>query len=142
MNYMTERYLIDTNILVYAFDGSDTKHAAAEAALQDLVNSGRGVISVQNLAEFSRVMTEKLPNRLSGAQARSMVLRLSDNLDVIGYDARTVADALSMHERYGVHFFDALLVATMEQHGVTKIITENAADFKGIEWLTAENPFG
>ncbi|OIO26653.1 hypothetical protein AUJ14_01385 [Candidatus Micrarchaeota archaeon CG1_02_55_22] len=138
---MTERCLIDTNLLVYAFDESDAKHAAAETLLKDLVNSGRGVVSVQNLAEFSRVMTEKIPSRLSGSQARSLVLRLSDNLVVVEYDARTVADALAMHERYGVHFFDALLVATMEQHGVTKIVTENAGDFKGIEWLEAKNPF-
>lgn len=69
------------------------------------------------------------------------MLRLSDNLAVVEYDARTVADALAMHDRYGVHFYDALLAATMEQYGVTKIITENAGDFKGIEWLEATNPF-
>ena len=57
MKSMTERCLVDTNVLVYAFDESDAKHAIAETILKDLVNSGRGVVSVQNLTEFSRVMT-------------------------------------------------------------------------------------
>ncbi len=138
---MTERCLVDTNILVYAYGGASEKRGLAIRVLDGLQASGTGALSAQNLAEFGRVVTEKIANPLSNSQARNIVLGLAKSIDVVEYDSNTVADALSLCERHGIHFFDALLVATMERHGITKIVTENDADFKRVPWLTVVNPF-
>ena len=57
---MSEK-LIDTNILVYAYDVSETtKHPIARDILTQIWNEGGGVVCVQNLMEFFVVITRKV----------------------------------------------------------------------------------
>jgi predicted nucleic acid-binding protein len=52
--------LIDTNILVYAYDISEsTKHDIAKDILKQIWQDGGGVVCVQNLMEFFVVITKK-----------------------------------------------------------------------------------
>ncbi len=136
-----EKTLIDSNVLVYAYDLSSTKHAKAEKIIGEFLLNRNGVVSCQNLAELSRVLCEKIPNKIPFYQVRNIVLELSENLEVLTYDSHTVADALSACDAYGIHFFDALIAATMENWNVKTIITENDADFKKIKWIKTINPF-
>lgn len=136
-----EKALIDSNILVYAYDSSSTRHAVAEKVVEKYLLDGNGVVSCQNLAEFSRVMSEKIPNKLSFEQIRNITLELSESFEVITYDGHVVADALSVCAVHSIHFFDALLAATMEKFNIKSIVTENDADFKKIKWLKTINPF-
>ena len=136
-----EKRLIDTNILVYAYDKASEKHAKVVMLLKDTLLSGNCVASIQNLAEFSRLVTEKLPKIIPFEQARNILLELSECLEIIYYDAHTVADALSLCESHKIHFFDALIAATMENEKIRIIITENEKDFVKIPWLTVINPF-
>ena len=63
---MTGPYLVDTNILVYAYDRSEPQKAALAADLLDhLATSGQGVLSLQVLAEFFVTVTRKIPRPLS-----------------------------------------------------------------------------
>ncbi|NYZ77296.1 PIN domain-containing protein [Candidatus Micrarchaeota archaeon] len=136
------KVLIDSNILVYAADNSDErKHETAKRVIERTLNEGTGVISLQNLVEFARVVTEKVKNPLSFDEAREMALEFSDSFEVLTYDQKTVGEALHFASRYRIHFFDALLVATMEENLIKGIITENEDDFKGIAWLNVSNPF-
>jgi predicted nucleic acid-binding protein len=67
---MTER-LIDTNILVYAYDVSETiKHPIAKDLLTQIWKTGGGVVCVQNLMEFFVVMNTEsdLANTCDGCQ--------------------------------------------------------------------------
>lgn len=41
---------------------------------------------------------------------------------------------------HDMHFWDALLAATMRRNGIFNIYTENAKDFKA-SWISAVNPF-
>ncbi len=50
-----ELALIDSNVLIYAYDVVSEKHAAAKAVLDRAFSGGTGAVSVQNLAEFSCV---------------------------------------------------------------------------------------
>ncbi len=138
---MAEISLLDSNVLAYAFDKTSDKHAAAGVVLERLVDGGNGAVSVQNLAEFSRVMAEKIPHRMPLEEIREIVLEVSENFAVLRYDARTVADALLVSKEKRLHFYDALLVSTMRDGGVAEIITENERDFKKISWLKVTNPF-
>jgi len=138
---MIDLFLVDSNVLAYAFDKSSDKHPAAEQVLARLVLEGRGAVSIQNLAEFSRIMTEKVPNRLPFGEARVIVSELSDNLAVLRYDQQTVADALLVCKERKMHFYDALLVSTMQNEGIREIVTEDEKEFKKISWLRVTNPF-
>jgi predicted nucleic acid-binding protein len=139
---MTEgTVLVDTNVLAYAYQSFDDRHETAVNVLDELIENGRGAVSVQNLAEFSRLAVEKFPKTISHEEAREIVLNLSASLDVVSYRAQTVSEALRLCRTYKLHFFDALLAATMEQDGIRIIVTENEKDFRKIPWLKVVNPF-
>ena len=49
-------------------------------------------------------------------------------------------DAAGIREMYSLHFWDALLAETMNQHTIGTIYTEDS-HFKKIPWITVINPF-
>ena len=63
---MKEIHLIDTNILVYAFDNSEKKkHRAAVDLLKKCFDEKeKFAISSQNLAEFFMVMSSKVKSKV------------------------------------------------------------------------------
>ncbi len=138
---MTKK-LIDTSVLVHAFDNSDQeKHFKAKEAVKKLSDDGNGILSVQNLTEFSRALSEKAKYKIPYDVVRSYVLPLGVLFPTINYDQKTIAEALYIASNYNIHFFDALLAATMEANFISEIVTENEKDFSKIPWLKVINPF-
>jgi predicted nucleic acid-binding protein len=63
---MTKKALIDTNVLVYAYDNSEpAKQKTALGLLDRLVISNKRLISTQILSEFFVVVTLKIPDPLT-----------------------------------------------------------------------------
>lgn len=56
------------------------------------------------------------------------------------YGARTILAAIDINRTYKVHYWDALIAATMRENNIFCIYTENG-DFDSIPWLTVINPF-
>ncbi len=136
------RVLVDTNILVYSLHKREgEKHDACALLLSKLIDSNELVLSVQNLVELSRVLTEKTFPLLDKDLVRQYIYEFSKSATMIDYDSHTVMDALSTSKEYCIHFFDALLAVTMQENGITEIITENEKDFVKVPWLTVINPF-
>ncbi|MBI5223603.1 PIN domain-containing protein [Candidatus Micrarchaeota archaeon] len=134
--------LIDTNVLVYAYNKTEKeKHRIAATLLTGLIDSDEVILSIQNLVEFSRVLSEKAVPALDKEIVRQCVFDLSESSLIISYDAQTVLNALLISKQYSIHFFDALLVSTMQESGIDTIITENEKDFGKITWLKVINPF-
>ena len=107
-----------------------------------MIDSDEIVLSIQNLEELSRVLSEKSFPSLDKELIRQYVFDFSETVITIAYNAHTIMDALSISKQYDLHFFDALLAATMQENGVDTIITENITDFSKIPWLKVINPFG
>ncbi len=136
------KVLIDTTVLVYAFDNSDgEKHEKAGKILTELEASGNGILSIQNIVEFARVLTEKSRLPQNPNMVRSYILQLKKLFEVKYYNENTVAEALHLSSVYGIHFFDALIAATMEENFIYEIATENENDFRKITNLKITNPF-
>jgi predicted nucleic acid-binding protein len=136
--------LIDTNILCYALDyGEPEKRAVAAELLSQCWRSEIVLaVSVQNLAEFSVVMTEKVKHPLPDDVVTQFIRTIIsfDGWTVVGYDAGTIMDAVAIRRTYSLHFWDALLAATMKQHTISTIYTEDA-HFSKIPWITVIDPF-
>lgn len=137
--------LIDTNILVYAFDAdSGRKYAVAKELIgRSWKGEARYAVSTQNLAEFSVVVRENVTQPVPSEDVRqflSLVMRSRD-WQVLGYNAKTIIRAHEIRDEYNLHFWDALLAATMEEHAVRTIITEDA-HFRNVPWITVQDPFG
>jgi predicted nucleic acid-binding protein len=67
---MTGKQLVDTNLLVYAYDRSEVeKQAKAVELLDEPVKNGSGILSPQILSEFYTVVTRKLAAPLTRRKA-------------------------------------------------------------------------
>ena len=73
---MNGSYLVDTNILVYAYDRSEgAKQERARNILDGLEFRERGAVSTQILGEFFWIVTRKLAEPLT---VRQPLLNLND----------------------------------------------------------------
>ncbi|CAD6493252.1 MAG: PIN domain protein [Candidatus Argoarchaeum ethanivorans] len=144
-NYMIgEISLIDTNMLAYAYDESEgEKHEICKRLIDGCwrLREKYG-ISIQNLSEFYVIITKKIENPVPKETAKEIIGDIIEfqNWIVIDYDARTILSAIEINMAYGVHYWDALIAATMREHNIFSIFTEDS-DFKNIPWLKVVNPF-
>jgi predicted nucleic acid-binding protein len=137
---------VDANVLVYAALKDDPRN---EAAKNLLANTAQGVlhISPQILAEFYSTITSS--KRVSMPYKPSQAVEFMETL--LGYEHVVVLpisqetslrwiSLLKTTEVKGPLVFDFLIVATMLIHGVTKLFTYNAGDFKGFTDIEVLEP--
>ena len=78
---MSDRYFLDTNILVYSFDGnSPAKQEVARELISVGLTSGKAIISYQVVQEFMNVSTRKFQQPLSYADAEKYFNQVLDPL--------------------------------------------------------------
>ena len=137
--------LLDTNILVYAFDNSlPTKQDAARHLLKNaLIENGEFSVSIQNLSEFFAVVTSKIQKPLAKQLAAQIVQKLLKfaGITKIAPQPETVAKAVQFCSAQNADYWDALLAATMLENNVFTIYTENEKDFRQIPGINVINPF-
>ena len=135
-------FLIDSNVLIYAYEREESikKDKAKKLLKECLLGIRLFAISSQNLAEFVSVTTKK--DKLSTDEAKNFVIKMSqfEGFKKINYSAETIPLALDIVQQFKMPFWDALLAATMRENGIFNIYTENAKDFK-MPWINAVNPF-
>ena len=138
---MTE-YLIDTNVLVYAYDPTEpVKSARARAVIATLAERGAGSLTAQVLGEFFRVVTRKIPNPLNLEEAERSVttyVRTWRVLDVTGW---TALEAVRGVRRYQLPLWDSMIWASAKQHQVPNVLSEDFNTGALIEGVRFVNPF-
>ena len=141
----SKKYLIDTNILIYAVNESSEYHEKALDLLQDIAIKYNACISTQNILEFQRVLTHKSFKTLLPQENIEEIIRIwLDYFEVI-FEDKTVWIEYQKLAKFiqpsGDKIFDLWLSATMLANGVDVIITVNTKDFKNIKGIKAINPF-
>jgi predicted nucleic acid-binding protein len=141
------KYLLDTNILVRLVDRTSARYAVAVAAVASLLAQGHELyITAQNLIEFWSVATR--PHSANGLgwdttrvlaelnDIRSRFPLLDDTPDVFPTWLRLVsAEGVS-----GRQVHDARLVAVMDVHSITHLLTFNTNDFRRYSTITVVHP--
>ena len=136
-------YLIDTNVLVYAFDAGDRERSArARAWLDALVDRGVGALSVQALTEFANVALRRMQPAWSARDVSATVLDLSRAFDVVSVTPLVVVEALRGVDEHGMSFFDAQMWAAARLHQVPYLLTESMATGTTVDGVTVVDPFG
>ncbi|NLE60323.1 MAG: PIN domain-containing protein [Planctomycetes bacterium] len=132
---------VDTNILVYAHDtSSGAKCARARELVRELWDSGEGGLSIQVLQEFYVAVTRKAPRPLSAADAARIVGDLS-TWEVYCPAVHDVLDAIRVHERWRLSFWDAMIVVSARQLGCRVLWSEDLNAGQVIEGLEVRSPF-
>ncbi len=99
---MSGRCFVDTNILVYAHDHSaGAKHECARKLVEELWESGKGILSTQVLQELCINLRRKAGQPLTVDEVRLLV---RDYLawDVVTNTPESVLKALDLEARYKI----------------------------------------
>ena len=138
---MSVRQFVDTNILVYSRDTTDReKHAVASETMRRLWKDRSGVISTQVCNEFYVTVTRKLTPGLTPEEAW-------DDIDAllawnpVPVDASSMRVARHIEQRYGLSWWDSLIVATCSQAGCTEILSEDLNPDQEYLGIRVTNPF-
>jgi len=137
---MSVSCFVDTNILVYAHDRSaGKKHHNAQELLSELWRDRTAAISTQVLQELYVNIRRKAGQPLSTADARSLI---ADYLrwDVIVNTGESILDAMEIEARYGISFWDALIVQAASASGAQVLYSEDLADGQAYGTVRVVNP--
>ncbi len=128
-------FFFDTNIVLYLLSADAAKADRAE----ELIALG-GIISVQVLNEFAAVGTRKLG--MSWPEIREVLAQIRAVCPVETLTVDTHARALTLAERHGLSFYDALIVAAALLAGCKTLYSEDMQHGQVIDrQLTIQNPF-
>lgn len=138
---MPNRDFFDTNILIYAADRSEPeKQFQARRLLNSAMENETGALSAQVLGEFFSVVTRRIPNPLSVEEAEAIIHRTAV-LPVVELDWPLVRRAIDTHKKYGISYWDSLIVAAAEKAGCTQIISEDLNSGQSYHGITVVDPF-
>jgi len=139
---MTNRLLIDTNILVYAYDRSEpVKQRVAAALLNHLEDLEAGVVTTQVLGELFVTLIGKLSAQYSADQAYERIDSSLNTWEVLDVTRPVIMDAIRAVREYKMHYWDAQLWAAARLHTVPVILSEDFSDGAVIEGVRFVNPF-
>jgi predicted nucleic acid-binding protein len=135
------KMFIDTNILIYAFDVSaGKKHQVASHILNDLWNSGLGVLSTQVLQEFYINVVQKIQKPIDQKMAQEIIRDLL-KWHVVVNNGDSILDAIDISEKYGYSFWDSLIIEAALTGGVSVLLSEDLQHGQVISGVTISNPF-
>ncbi len=138
---MTGRIFVDTNVLVYARDGSNLgKQREAFRWLEHLWHSNQGRISVQVLQEYYVTVTRKLDPGMDRTAARRDVRNLIA-WNPIQADEAILEKAWALEDRFELTWWDALIVSAAQALNCRYLLTEDFQDGQVFDRIEAVNPF-
>lgn len=134
--------LIDTNVLLYLYDHSQTtKQDRARNVLDQLDLSGNGRLSVQCLAEFFSVATRKLSPKLTPDEALHQVSLMVRLWPVYDLTPMIVLEAGRGVRDHQLSCDDAQIWATARLNQVPTIFREDLNEGSVLEGVRFVNPF-
>lgn len=137
---MSDRCFVDTNILVYAHDrGAGAKHEKAAALIEELWSTGTGVVSTQVLQELYVNVRRRAAQPISAEDAAGLI---EDYLcwNLVVNDGASIRDAIQIEARYGLSFWDALIVQAANQAAAAILYTEDLNHGQIYGEVEARNP--
>jgi predicted nucleic acid-binding protein len=131
---------LDSNVLVYAYDVSDSRK---RRLAQDLVRKAiadESVVSTQVLAEFAATLLHKLSPPVPQDDVL-VILNALGPIRLIAPDGDIVRRAVEARASYGLHFYDGMIVAAAERAGCGRIWSEDLNAGQTYFGVTVANPF-
>jgi predicted nucleic acid-binding protein len=137
---MSDRYFVDTNILMYAHDkAAGAKHERAKALVEELWRNRTGVVSTQVLQELAVNLRKKAGRPLDAKATREIV---SDYLtwQVVVNGGESILEALDLEARFQISFWDALVVQAAHTSGADVLYSEDLSDGQTYGAVRVINP--
>ena len=137
--------LVDTNVLVYRFDSRDrVKQSRAVEVLRRGIAGDSIRIAHQAVVEFHAAVSRPLGGHgslLGAADARRETEELLSQFAVVYPNDAVVRTALRGMPAYQLPWFDALMWAHAEEHGLNELISEDFQHDRMYGSVRVVNPF-
>jgi len=134
-------FFLDTNVLVYARDASESeKQPIAARWIDFLWKSKRGRISFQILNEYYVTVTKKLKPGRSPTLARQDVSALF-TWAPLPATSGSLERAWQLQDKYSISWWDSLIVASAIEAGCSYLVSEDLQENLLIDQLRVINPF-
>jgi predicted nucleic acid-binding protein len=132
---------VDTNVLAYAHDASETvRQPVAQALVSELWRNCSGALSTQVLQEFYVVATRKFDPPMPRREARDVVDAYGQ-WHLVEIDVPLIIAGSQLEERHSLSFWGALIVEAARRAGATRLITEDLQTGRRIAGMLIDNPF-
>jgi predicted nucleic acid-binding protein len=132
---------VDTHVLLHGVDDADpTKRDQARQWLAVLWTRRCGRLSTQVLNEFYNKVRKTFSGAVSAGDARAEVRRYQ-NWNPWQIDHATVEAAWAVEARFGLSWWDALIVAAAQQQRCRYLLAEDLPHGLRIDGLQILNPF-
>ena len=133
--------MVDSNILVYAFDASELdKQARALAVLERRRAGGRTGLSVQVLGEFFNAVTLRIPVPLTALDAERGVQTFAAAFPTYETTVEAVLEGARVVRQYQFSTWDAVIWAVCRIHGGSYLLSEDMGHGQLIEGVRILNP--
>jgi predicted nucleic acid-binding protein len=136
---MTEKFFVDTNVLVYAASSAGVDEPKRDIALQ-LLDRADLALSAQVLAEFYSVAVSRTKLNLTHDEA-VLLLQSLDRIPVCPITRELVLEAVTVRQRYQISYWDAAIIAAAKQMGCTTVYSEDLNPGQVYDGVTVVNPF-
>ena len=137
---MSALEFLDTNILVYAYDPSDSRKQQIAQGLVRRAVAGEIAASSQVLGEFAATLLHKLTPPANPEDLMALLDTLGP-IKLLPIDGDVVLRAVLARAQYGVHFYDGMILAAAERGGCQKIWSEDLNAGQQYFGCVVENPF-
>lgn len=135
-------FLVDTNVLVYAYDSTDGPKRSRAIEVLDRLGARRGgALSVQIMGEFFVTVTRQIPEPLRPAQAEQRLLNYARSWTVYHLTSSIVLEAIRALQSHRLSYWDALIWATAKLNQVPCVLTEDMQHGLFLEGVRFQNPF-
>lgn len=134
--------LLDTNVLVYAFDRAEPgKRAQAMKIILELQASSLGCLSIQGLSEFFNATTRGISPKLSIDEALQFVQDYFLAFPTYPLTQSIVLVAARGVKDHSFSFYDSQIWASALINDIPVIFSEDFSDGRTIEGVRFVNPF-
>jgi predicted nucleic acid-binding protein len=139
---MSGKVFFDTNVLVYTEDDRDSrKQKIAIDLVRRHALTRTGVISYQVVQEFFNVLLVKASKKMAYSEAQEFLEAVLRPLLSVHSSADLFAEAMRIHERYRLSWYDSLIVAAAQQAGCDRLYSEDLQHGQQFGGVRVENPF-
>ncbi len=139
---MADRVMVDTNVLLYAYDrGEPSKQLQSLTLLDHLAVNGLGVLTSQVLAEFFVNATRRLRPPLTTEEAYGCIQNYLLSWEILDISGPIVLEAVRGVRTYQMSYWDAQIWASAKMNQIPVVFSEDFGSRVLIEGVRFVNPF-
>jgi predicted nucleic acid-binding protein len=138
---MATRYVVDTNVLVYALDRREPeKRERAREVLQRVGGAGTAALPAQVLSEFANACLRKLEPRPHPTTVRRVVERLMLAFPILPLTGPVVLETLRGVGEHMLSYYDAQIWAVARLGQVAVVLSEDFNPGAVLDGVLFTNP--